>query len=55
MTRKNTKIDTGKLWDYVFCGSPTVAAMALAILDQLLGGKISRLKREILSEKEYDR
>jgi len=47
---KNTEIDVEKLWDCVFHGSPTIAAIALAILNQLLNGKISELKKKVLTE-----
>lgn len=38
------------LWDYVLHGSPTVAALALVVLDRVLNGKISELKNEILKK-----
>ena len=41
------KVDINKLWDYALHGSPVVSAMALAILDRLLDGKISELKKRI--------
>ena len=44
------KVDVNKLWDYALHGSPVVSAMALAILDKLLGGKISELKKRIKEE-----
>lgn len=43
-------ISVEKLWDYALHGSPTVSAMALAILDKMYGGKISVIKDEILNQ-----
>lgn len=43
-------IDIGKLWDCAIHGSPTVSAMALAILDKIYRGKISEIKDKILNE-----
>jgi|GEM_PF-2794818 hypothetical protein len=40
-------IDSEKLWKLVTNGSPTVAAMALLVLDEQLGGKISELKKKM--------
>lgn len=43
-------ISVEKLWDCAMHGSPTVSAMALAILDNTYGGKISEIKDRILDK-----
>ena len=40
-------IDNEKLWKLITNGSPTVAAMALLVLDERLGGKILELKKKL--------
>lgn len=45
-------VDIEKLWDYAMHGSPTVSAMALAILDKAYKGKISEIKDRILSQED---
>ena len=41
------EIDEGVLWNAVFHGSPVMAAIALAILDEKHNGKITELKEKI--------
>ena len=48
------KMDIKKLWDCALYGSPVVSAMALAVLDRQLGGKISELRRKIKEESKNE-
>jgi hypothetical protein len=41
------KVDDETLWAIALNGSPIAAAIALAILDERLGGKISELKKKL--------
>ena len=42
-----SRLSNEELWNLAFTGSPVTAALALTVLDERLGGKVSELAKKI--------